>query len=326
MVTIGTFDGAHRGHRSLIERCIAAAKRHEAQRGERVETVALVFDPHPMTHVRPERAPARLTTFERRRDLLRSMGADRVVRLEPTGSVMSRPPGAFIDWLVEELTPIMIVEGPDFRFGKGRAGDVRTLAELGAARSPEQRFEVEVAPELRVALGDHHVVRASSSLVRALLADGRVLDAAMVLGRPYELDGVVVRGDRRGRTIGYPTANVQTDCLLPSDGVYAGWVDGRNAAGVERRFPAAISVGRKPTFHETTPVCEAFLLDAERDEQRIVGFDEYGWSIRVSFVGWLRDQVKFEGVEPLLDQMARDCERARAALGLPHSLVGTEAT
>lgn len=316
VVTIGTFDGAHRGHRSLVERCVAAADRIESETGARPEVAALVFDPHPMTYVRPEMAPPRLTTFEHRRELLRSFGADRVVRLEPTGSLMSRSPSGFVDWLAEELAPVWIVEGPDFRFGKGRAGDVAALSQLGAALGDGRGFGVEVAPELRVALNDHHVARASSSLVRWLVTHGRMADAALVLGRAYELDGVVTRGDRRGRTIGYPTANVETDGLLPADGVYAGWVDGRDASGVQRRMPAAISVGRKPTFTETARVCEAHVLDAARDDVRLAGFEEYGWAIRVSFVGWLRDQVKFEGIEGLLGQMERDCARARGMLGV----------
>jgi len=131
----------------------------------------------------------------------------------------------------------------------------------------------------------------------------------------------VTRGDRRGRTIGYPTANVGTDGLLPADGGYAGWVDGRDRTGGERRFPAAISVGRKPTFEPTPRVCEAYVLHAERDEHRLAGFDEYGWAIRVSFVGWLRDQVQFETLDGLLDQMARDCDRACRMLGLDRSAV-----
>ncbi|MBX3362522.1 MAG: hypothetical protein KF912_05005 [Phycisphaeraceae bacterium] len=304
VLTIGTFDGVHMGHRALIERA------GEIARGAGARVVALAFDPHPMTRLRPASAPARLTTFGWREALLREAGADEVVRLNPFDGLLELTPEAFVSQIVSRYAPIAIVEGDDFRFGKGRTGDVDVLRRLGE----QSGFETVVVAPVEVVLGDASIARASSTGVRRLLLSGRASDAARVLGRPYRLMGKVVRGDRRGRTIGYPTANLDSELMLPADGVYAA----RAQLADGRVFGAALSVGTKPTFTDApSRACEAFFLDAPRATQgdpRIEGLDEYGWALSLDIVGWVREQVRFHGLEPLLGQMARDCDRIREML------------
>lgn len=295
VITIGNFDGVHIGHAALVAR----AKSIATKTGARV--IAMVFHPHPMSILHPESAPATLTTIEHRAELLHAVGADEVVQLHPTPEVLGLAPAAFIDGVVRQYAPCAIVEGPDFRFGKGRAGDNTLLAELGRTRG----FEVHVVNPVEASLHDQSVVTVSSTLVRWLLSCGRVADAERLLGRPYELRGVVVRGDQRGREIGCPTANLSTPTVLPADAVYAG--TGTLADG--RVFPAAIHVGTRSTFNDTTRTVEAHLLDWRGPIAE--GASEYGWPLRLSFTHWLRDQVKFDSVGALVEQIKRDIERAR---------------
>jgi len=307
VITIGNFDGVHVGHAALIARARATADAS----GVPARVVVMTFDPHPLSVLRPEDAPERLTTIEQRAALLEKAGADEVVRLEPSKGLLGLSPAEFVAGLVRDHAPLAIVEGADFRFGKGRAGDLALLAKLGLRHG----FSVEtVAPQVEVALWDHTVVTASSRLVRWLLRGGRVADAATVLGHAYEMIGTVVQGDRRGRTIGYPTANIRSECMAPADGVYSGWA----ALPDGRRMAAAISVGTKPTFPGAGRAVEAYLLDASREAAAgggsgpaIAGLAEYGWTIRLAIEHWVRDQVRFESVGALLEQMARDCERVR---------------
>lgn len=313
-VTIGTFDGVHRGHAALALCARDFARAHAGR------AIALVFDPHPLSRLRPEAAPPPISTFEQRARWLTQLGIDEVVRLEPTPDRLAQPPEAFIDEIVERFNPELFVEGPDFRFGKARAGDVRTLADAGRARPEPERFAVEVIEPVEVALDNHTLARASSTLVRWLVAHGRVTDAARVLGRPYELAGTVVQGDRRGRTIGYPTANLDTRLLTPADGVYAG----RATLPDRRTFPCAISVGTKPQFGGRVRAVEAHLLDTPdragtTNHDAIDGLDEYGWTLRITFATYLRDQARFPSVDELLEQMARDCDRAQRLADTPAS-------
>lgn len=303
--TVGTFDGVHLGHACLIETARAFV-------GPKGRVVVFLFDPHPLSVLRPGREPARLSTFVQRQAWLLSLGADEVIRLEPTHERLQQSPEQFIAWLVDRCHPTVVVEGPDFRFGKDRAGDTTTLIDLGARTG----FEVRIVAPVDAVLDDHSIVPARSTIIRWLIRHGRVKDAAAVLGRPYQVEGFVERGDRRGRTIGYPTANINTPCLLPADGVYVGTAhldDGR-------RFIAAISVGTKPTFDGNSRVLEAFLTDARPAAspwQPISGLPEYGWSIRLDILAFLRDQVKFSSMNALLEQMSRDCDRARAITVTP---------
>jgi len=301
VITIGTFDGMHLGHAALLRR--AGQVREAIGKGARV--VAMCFDPHPATLLRPERAPERLASFERKAALLREAGADAVERLEPTRVLLDQDPEAFLAWLDQTHAPAALVEGADFKFGKDRRGDVAMLESWGRSRG----IRVERVEPVVGVLSDHAEVVASSTLVRWLVRHGRVGDAARVLGRPYELEGTVVPGDRRGRTIGFPTANLQTDCLLPGDGVYAGRAvlpDGRSVL-------AAINIGPRPTFGAQARVAEAHLLGIGPTGcwAPIDGLDEYGWTIHLEMWAWLRDQVRFESVQGLTHQLERDCERVR---------------
>ena len=306
VITIGNFDGVHAGHAALVARAREVARAGREPR----RVVALTFDPHPLTSLRPEEAPPRLTTFDRKARLLQALGADRVVRLRPDERTLNEPPESFASGLTARFGPVAIVEGDDFRFGRDRTGDMDMLRALGRRLG----FDVHVVAPVEVVLSDQTTVRASSTLARWLIEHGRIRDAALVLGRAYALDGEVVRGDRRGRTIGFPTANMRTTCLAPADGVYAG----RALLPDGSVRPAAISVGSKPTFGEGRErAVEAYLLpDKGLQPKRnrrpsLPGLPEYGWGLTLEFVGWVRDQVRFESVGALVEQMQRDCERVR---------------
>lgn len=301
VVTIGNFDGVHIGHAALVRRAREIAE----QGGQTPHIVAMCFDPHPLTKLNPEAAPARLSTFERRAAWLGEAGADEVVRLEPSSSLLALTPEEFVDHLVKDLHPAAIVEGPDFRFGKARSGDVQALLEQGRLRG----FEVHVVPPVEAVMTDCTVATASSTLARWLISQGRVKDAAAVLGRDYEVEGTVVRGDQRGRQLGYPTANVQTECMLPGDGVFAGVVilpDGRKVA-------AAISVGSKPMFNGVARLLEAHMLG----RPDLSALPEYGGDIRVRVSRWLRDQMVFDSIDELKRQIEEDCRRAMPAGVVP---------
>jgi riboflavin kinase/FMN adenylyltransferase len=265
--------------------------------------VVLAFDPPPRTLLIPGHEPPALTTFEQRAEILRSLGADEVHRLTPTRDLLDLEPEQFARRLIEDHNPIAVVEGSDFHFGRDRGGDVHVLARIG----DELGFRTEVVDPVTVVLEDHVIVTASSTITRWLVANGRVRDTARVLGRPYELIGEVSPGDRRGRTIGFPTANIHPRTLLPRHGVYAGLArldDGR-------AFPAAVNVGARPTFNSTSPIVEAHLLDAPTTATKLDGLDEYGWRLRIELLGWIRDQIGFPTPEALMGQLERDCRRVR---------------
>ena len=321
VVTIGNFDGVHVGHAALVARAREVAARLDREKdpgaGTKVRTsvVVMTFDPHPACILRPGSEPPRLTTFAQRERLLKDLGADEVIRLTPTARLLDQDPETFMRWVLDQATTLAVVEGDDFRFGRARIGNSTTLVALGTSLG----FAVEIVEPVEAALADQTIVRASSTTVRWLVEHGRVRDAAAVLGRPYVIAGEVVEGDRRGRTIGYPTANIKAEQLLPADGVYAGWAildDGR-------RFRAAVSVGTKPMFDGVGRTAEAYLIDAplervagsasplqpDEDWGRIEGLPEYGWNIHVELVAWVRDQSRFDSIRALTDQIARDCTR-----------------
>jgi riboflavin kinase/FMN adenylyltransferase len=290
-IVIGNFDGVHRGHQHLFR--IA----REAAIGGGV--AAVTFEPLPAAVLRPEVPMGRLTPQAERAELLRSLcGVEDVVELEPTPEVLGLSPEAFIADLHRRLRFGVVVEGPDFRFGRGRAGSLDTLRAQGALFG----FEVVEASACTVVLGDGDRVEARSSVARDLLAEGRIADAARVFGRPYELRCPTTRGDQRGRTIGWPTMNLDArGRILPADGVYAGEAtlpDGSRAI-------AAISVGTKPTFGESPRTCEATLL--ERDGRpRAFPLDWYGFELRLRFLAWIRGQERFDGLDALLARMEID--------------------
>ncbi len=284
-VTIGAYDGVHRGHQFVI----GQLRRLAADGG--LATVVLTFDRHPAAVVRPESAPLLLTDLDQKLEILASTGVDSTVVLRFDHERSQEEPEDFVRTvLVDALRARVVVVGEDFHFGRRRRGNVALLREMGASLG----FEVAHVPLLD---------GISSTAVRRLLDAGDVVAAAELLGRPHEVRGVVERGDQRGRELGYPTANVAVpgDILLPAPGIYAGWYGGDRAA--------AISVGRRPTFHDggSPVVLEAYLLDFDGDL--------YGQQARVSFVCRLRDEERYDSIEALVAQMALDVEATRSALG-----------
>jgi riboflavin kinase/FMN adenylyltransferase len=291
VVTVGVFDGVHRGHRVVLSR--AAARARELG----VPCVAVTFDPHPLQVVRPEVTVTLLSSVPQRCVLLGEAGADAVLVLPFTPGMSRLEPQEFVaDVLVRRLHPRAVVVGSDFRFGHRAAGDVTLLAELGL----EHGFDVEA-----VALAGDGGNPWSSSSVRRLLAEGDVEAAAQVLGRPYCLEGEVVHGDHRGRELGYPTANLATAPLaaVPADGVYAGWL----VRGDGQRLPAAVSIGTNPTFDGTQRRVEAYVLD--RDDLEL-----YGEGVALELTRRLRGTERFDSVDALTAQMAADVQAARAVL------------
>lgn len=268
----------------------------------------MVFDPHPAEALRPGSEPGRLSTFAQRERWLKGLGVESIVRLDPRvpiegGSgkrVLELAPGEFTDWARSAHGVCGYAEGADFRYGIGRTGTVETLGAAADALGGGLR----VVAVVDATLDDGSRVPARSGTVRAMLEAGRVADAAAVLGRPYEIDGRVVRGDQRGRTIGFPTANVRSELLLPADGVYAGTVHLPGGESV----PAAISVGVKPTFeggHART--LEAHLIGIGGPGQRVAE-QEYDWAIRIEIEHWVRAQVRFSGIGELIEAIRRDCQ------------------
>jgi riboflavin kinase/FMN adenylyltransferase len=315
-LTIGNFDGVHLGHAELIRRGRLAV-------GPDGRLVALAFHPNPLTVIKPAAAPAALTTFDQRVRLLQRAGADEVLHLSPTRKLLSTDPFTFIHEIVERWQPAVIVEGSDFRFGARRAGDVDTLAQIGSQLDRLGRgFETIVLDPVNVSLSDGRLLPASSTLVRWLLERGRVADAARVLGRPHRVEGLVVRGDQRGRTIGVPTANVESPNLLPGDAVYAGVA--RLPDGSSK--PAAIHVGPRETFGSSKRTLEVFVLDWRGPGT--LSIDDpaqyaYGWTMKIDFLAWLRDQARYDSVDGLLAQMERDIARSRRLAAAYESQPGT---
>ncbi len=297
VVTIGNFDGCHVGHAQLIRRAREAAD----SAGARV--VVMSFHPHPASVLRPGSEPEPLTTWQRRQELLGEMGADEILCLKPSLDLLGLEPDEFIERHVLALSPVRIVEGGDFHFGRGRRGDLGVLGVLGRAFG----FEVEKVSEVRVNLNDETDIPASSTVVRELVRTGRMRDAQRALGRHHRVEGVVVRGDRLGRQIGCPTANVECETMPPGDGVYAGTA----TLPTGQSLPAAISMGTRPTVTGSLERrFEVHVLDAENDGPKIAGLPEYGWRIAVDIHAWLREQIKYSALEDLIEQLKRDCERA----------------
>ncbi|OMI40645.1 bifunctional riboflavin kinase/FAD synthetase [Streptomyces sparsogenes] len=291
VVTIGSYDGVHRGHQVIISRTVARAR----ELG--VPAVVVTFDPHPSEVVRPGSHPPLLAPHHRRAELMAGLGVDAVLILPFTAEFSRLSPGDFVvKVLVDKLHARLVVEGPNFRFGHKAAGNVDFLKELGTTYD----YEVEVVDLYqRGAAGGGEPF--SSTLVRRLVAEGDVTGATEVLGRPHRVEGVVVRGAQRGRELGFPTANLETlpHTAIPADGVYAGWLTAEGEA-----MPAAISVGTNPQFDGTERTVEAYAIDR-------VGLDLYGLHVEVDFLAYLRGQETFSSIEALLERMADDVKRAR---------------
>ncbi|WP_299034162.1 bifunctional riboflavin kinase/FAD synthetase [uncultured Pseudokineococcus sp.] len=300
VVAVGNFDGVHRGHRVLLDEVVRVA-------GERgLRSLAVTFDPHPLHVLHPDRAPGLLTGLEERLELLAGTGLDGVVVLPFTPALAARTPREWVaEDLVRDLGMRVHVVGHDVRFGAGNSGDLGVLR----AMAPDLGLEVVVLDDARSAGR-----RWSSSWVRELLAAGDAVGAAELLGRPHRVVGEVVHGDHRGRELGYPTANLSPEAqgLVPADGVYAGWLtalaDGAPGSGVRagERRPAAVSIGTNPTFDGLERRVESFVLDVPPGAP----LDLYGTRVRVELVERLRETLRFDGVEALCAQMARDVATA----------------
>ncbi|WBC09705.1 bifunctional riboflavin kinase/FAD synthetase [Micromonospora sp. CA-248089] len=290
VVTIGVFDGVHRGHQATIGHAVARAR----ELG--VKSVVVTFDPHPAEVVRPGSHPAVLTEPARKAELIEALGVDVLCVVPFTVEFSRLPPEAFVhDVLVEHLHAALVVVGDNFRFGHRAAGDVPLLERLGRTFG----FAVEGAPLVAEA-----GTVFSSTYIRSCVDAGDVGAAAAALGRPHRVEGVVVRGDQRGRELGYPTANLLTHryAAVPADGVYAARLVRRDG----EPLAAAVSIGTNPTFSGRERRVEAYALDFTGDL--------YGERLALDFVAHLREQRTYDAVEPLVAQIAEDVERTRRAV------------
>jgi riboflavin kinase / FMN adenylyltransferase len=294
VVTVGVFDGVHRGHQKLIGRAVAVA----AARG--LPSVLVTFDPHPTEVVRPGHHPAQLTTLARRAELVGEMGISAFCVLPFTTEMARMPANEFAhEVLVKRLHAAAVLVGDNFTFGHGAKGDVPLLRQLGRRFG----FAVEGLELITDSTEPGNGVTYSSTYIRACIDGGDVALAAQALGRPHRLEGVVVRGDRRGHELGFPTANLAPPpfSAVPADGVYACWfVHGK------RQLPAAVSVGTNPTFSGRQRTVEAYVLDVDEDF--------YGHQVALDFVARLRGMERFDSVDALVEQMGRDVDRTRELL------------
>ena len=284
VVVIGNFDGVHKGHQEILNRAKEIA-------GED-KIIALTFDPHPASIFAPERAPTVLTVLTDRIELLKIHNADQVAVIKFTKEFAAMSPEDFVSKvLIDQLKASKVVVGKNFTYGHKAVGTVDSL-------KMHKEFETVVLD-----LENENKETISSTRIRKAVIEGDVENARAMLTRPHRLDGIVVHGEKRGREIGYPTANLGDleNQTIPADGIYAGWL----AVGIDR-WPAAISIGTNPTFEGVRGrQVEAYALDQ-------TDLDLYTKRATIEF-GWrLRDTLKFNGLEPLLEQMAKDCDRARA--------------
>jgi riboflavin kinase/FMN adenylyltransferase len=305
VVAIGKFDGVHSGHRAVIDRARVDA---EAS-GSRV--VAVTFDRNPLALLRPELCPESLVGVDQKLRLLADAGVDATLMLTFDRALADLGAREFVEHvLVGALGVRIVMVGADFRFGRGGAGNPELLRELGG----EFGFEVDVVDDVRAIDAGRRV---SSTWVRELLDAGDVAGASRLLGRPHAVRGEVVHGLKRGRELGFPTANLSPalEGFVPAEGVYAGWLvdegmpqDGASTPRSSVRYPAAISIGTNPTFDDIdVRQVEAYVLD-ETD------LDLYGHVVEIEFVSRIRGMVAFEGVEPLIAQMSDDIVRVRREL------------
>ncbi len=303
VLTIGVFDGVHRGHAELIARAV------KASRARGVPAVLMTFDPHPMEVVFPGNHPAQLTTLTRRAELAEELGIDVFLVMPFTADFMKLTPERYVhELLVERLHVVEVVVGENFTFGKKATGNVQMLRDAG------ERFGFAVEAMSLVTEHQNNGVTFSSTYIRACVDAGDMAAATEALGRPHRVEGVVVRGDGRGKGLGFPTANVAPPMhsAIPADGVYAAWftvlghgpVMGTVIPG--ERYQAAVSVGTNPTFSGRTRTVEAFVLDTAADL--------YGQHVAVDFVARIRGQEKFHSVEDLVKAMHRDTDKARNIL------------
>ncbi len=291
VVTIGNFDGMHIGHQAIFAKAVEEAKARDAR------AVALTFEPHPEAFFRPDSAPVRLAPPPHKFDIMGQYGVDAIVVLSFDKTLAGQSPEEFVEGiLVESLKASHVVVGEDFRFGKKRAGDTESLKELGAPHSMTR-----TAAEW-VRWNDEVV---SSTRIRKAIAKGEMAKVRGMLGRPYRLFGNVGHGDARGRTLGYPTANMNVeDMAIPRNGIYATTLATKGGT----HWRAATSIGVRPTFGGGERTVETFVLDERIDDE----LDLYGDDVELDIYKRLRDELKFDGPEELVAQMDRDIEDVRA--------------
>ncbi|MDQ0211458.1 bifunctional riboflavin kinase/FAD synthetase [Arthrobacter bambusae] len=306
VVTIGNFDGVHRGHQQVLTQLLRTAEQHGAR------SVVVTFDPHPALVHRPDSAPELLMGLQDKLDALADTGVDAVLVMKYNLTLAAMTPEEFVvNVLLEGLHAAHVVVGHDLRFGVGNSGDVGTMQELGK----ELGFGVHVVNEFGAEGFPVHDDggtdrRCSSTWVREALAEGDVETAAAVLGRPHRMRGEVVHGAARGRALGFPTANLDHGATgyVPADGIYAGWLVDESGT----RWPAAISVGSNPTFDGVSRQVEAHVID--RPEEAVEDFNLYGQTVVVEFTARLRGMVAYRGPEALVEQMRLDVVQAHDLL------------
>ena len=309
VLTIGNFDGVHAGHRQIL----ADAGQVAAKRA--TELVVMTFEPHPVAALYPRRAPGILTPLALKKYLLAELGVDSLVVLKSTAELLSLSAQDFVQrFLVENIQPAVVVEGLSFNFGSGRTGSINTLQELAA----EKNFEVSVIEPKEIKLSTGRKIPASSSAIRDLLANGKVADAAVALGRPYRLVEKIIPGQGKGKQLGFPTANMRPPRqLIPAEGVYAGLVEigdtFEQVCEANEKRPAVFSIGRSQTLGRGNPLLvEAHILAGAPG-------DTTGKWLAMDFVEHLRSQQKFETEKNLSAQIAKDCEKARRILVEPQT-------
>jgi len=310
VLTLGNFDGVHRGHQRVLQQVVEAARKRSAA------AVVVSFDPHPAQVHRPDSAPELIMGLDDRVETLAETGIDALLMMHYTLDLASDSPEEFVERVfVRTLKAKAVVIGHDVRFGRGNSGDLDTMRGLGRTLGFEvitiDDFGASYPADATDADGDR---RCSSTWVREALEAGDVATAARVLGRPHRMRGEVVHGAARGRELGYPTANLAPSAhgFIPADGIYAGWL----IDGAGTRWPAAVSVGSNPTFDGVDRQVEAHVIN--RPPERVQDFDLYGQSVVVEFVERLRGQVTYTGPEALIEQMRLDVDRARGLLSTEH--------
>lgn len=289
-VSIGNFDGVHCGHQSMLATLVTRA------REKHVPAVALTFDPHPIELLRPDAVPPRLTTIAHRAELLRQFGVDCVIVLPTTPRFLTMTPDDFFQTIVRtELQAQGLVEGPNFFFGRNRAGNITTLRGFCNAH----QLKLDIVPPVTV---DEQLV--SSSVIRSMIETGDLTESVRLLGHPYRLSGTVIRGAERGRQLGFPTANLaDTTNLVPAEGVYAATtiINGK-------QFAAAVNVGPNPTFSDSAQKVEVHLLD--------FGGDLYGTVMHIDFLCRIRDVCRFNSANDLQTQLGKDVDQVRSLVNL----------
>jgi len=304
VLTIGNFDGVHIGHQQVL----TAAKKIATEKNTKL--TMMTFEPHPLAFLQPHKTPGILTPLPLRKHLLSELGVDYHLVLKTDAELLKLSPVDFVDkYLVKAVQPCVVVEGESFNFGFNRQGNVNILKDLGAKKG----FKVVILRAKEVKLSKSQPVKISSTMIRNMLAEGRVSDVAVALGRPYRLIGQVIPGRGKGKELGFPTANMKPPKqLVPAEGVYAGFVqtgdDFEEVCREKKKIPAAFSIGRSSTYGDVLPLLiEAHLLSES------VGSLLNKW-LAMDFIERIRSQEKFDTEKALAGQIAKDCKKAKKIL------------